>query len=188
VYRTPLIALAVLCVSAFTPQAIDRAVPPVETAGAGGFSAQRLPARVGIDGRAWTSVEVHTGQPEVLRPAGADYELRFSDADNSGDFERWAVTLQRPGNRPVSLTGERKTTFVYVTPDARYVFMEPLTVVDMKTWRRYSLDTALGIAPYVSIVALSRDGRLFIERSSCAMDCSRRTDEEYFELKIPSAD
>jgi hypothetical protein len=178
-------ALAVMCLAGFAAQPIDRSAPPAATDGAAGFTIQRLPARVGIDGRAWMFADVHTGEPPLLKPSGADYELMFSEPDNSGDFERWTVTLQRSGVPPVSLTGERKTAFAYVTPDARYIFLEPLAVIDVKTWRRYELGGALGIAPYASIVAVSRDGRLFIERSSCSMDCSRRTDEEYFELTLP---
>ena len=178
-------ALAVMFLAGFAAQPIDRSAPPAPLGGAGGFTIQRLPGRVGIDGRAWMFTDVHTGEPPLLKPSGADYELRFSDPDNSGDFERWTVTLERSGAPPVSITGQRKTAFVYVTPDARYIFLEPLAVIDVKTWRRYELGEALGVAPYVSIVAAARDGRLFIERSSCSMDCSRRTDEEYFELTVP---
>ena len=184
-YRLPLIALAVMCVAGFSSQSVDRSAAPVEAQGAGGFTIQRLPGRVGIDGRAWMFADVHTGTPAAFTPAGGDYELRFSEPDNSGDFERWTVTLERAGSAPVALTAGRKTAFLYVTPDARYIFIEPLVVIDVVTWRRYSLDAEFGLAPYISIVATTRDGRLFIERSSCSMDCSRRTDEEYFELTIP---
>jgi hypothetical protein len=186
VRRRLLIVLAMLSAAGFAPQAGERIAPPVDTAGPGGFTVRRLPGRPGIDGRAWMFVDVHTGRPPVFRPAGADYELRFTDPDNEGDFERWAVMLERPGRRPVSLTAGGKSGFAYVTPDARYVFTEPLILVDVKTWRRYALYAALGIKPYVTIVAISRDGRsLFIERRDCAQDCAGQTGEEYFELTLP---
>ena len=184
-HRLPLIAVAVVVLAGFAPQAPDRASPPAETPGAGGFTIQRLPGRVGIDGRAWMCADLRTGEPPVFKPSGADYELQFTEPNNSGDFERWSVALARPGSPPVPLTGDRQTSFVYVTPDARYIFVEPLAVIDVMTWRRYSLDSAFGLAPYIEVVATTRDRRLFLQRSSCAMDCSRRTDEEYFELTIP---
>jgi hypothetical protein len=162
------------------------ASPPADTAGAGGFSVRRLPGRVGVDGRTWLDANVHVGHPPLFRPGGADYDLRFTSPDDDGDFERWAVMLERPGARAVSLTAGGKTGFVYVSADARYVFMEPLIVVDVKAWRRYALYAELAIQPYVNILASSPDGhRLLLQRSECAMDCSRRTGEEYFELTLP---
>jgi hypothetical protein len=185
VHRRLLIALVAfsLPVPGYSQQALTATI--VNAEGAGGFTLRRIPGRPGIDGRAWMMVDVQTGQSPVYRPAGADYELRFNDADNTGDFERWSVTLERPGRPPVPLTARDKTSFVAVTPDARYIFVEPLFVIDVKTFRRYALHEAFGLQPYISIVATTRDGRLFIERSSCTMDCSRRTDEEFFELTVP---
>jgi hypothetical protein len=183
-----LIVLALSSGAAFSQRPADRSSPPVDTAGTGGFTARRLPARVGIDGRAWklTEPDMHLGQPASFTPPGADYELRFTDPDDEGDFERWAVMLARPGRRPVSLTAGGKTTFVYVSPDARYIFMEPLIVVDTMTWQRRALYAALGIKPYVIIRAISQDRkRLFIESTSCAGDCGGRKDDEYFELTMP---
>jgi hypothetical protein len=98
------------------------------------------------------------------------------------------VSFERPGRAPVLLTAGEKTAFAYVTPDTRYIYLEPLIVVDVKVWRRYALGEAFGVAPYVNIVATARDDRLFIERSSCSIDCGRRTDEEYFELTPPPGD
>jgi hypothetical protein len=188
VRRLALMTLAMMCLAAFAQQPVDRSSPPVDAPGSGGFRAQRLPGRVGIDGRAWMFADVHTGKSGAFTPAGADYELRFSEGEEKGDVERWTVTLERRGSAPVRLTDRDKTSFVYVTPDARYIFLEPLVAIDTRTWRRYALHTALGIEPYISIVAITRDGRLFLERSSCSMDCSRRTNEEYFEVTLPAGD
>jgi hypothetical protein len=173
--------------AAANAQQIDRSSPPVTVEGAGGFAADRMPGRPGIDGRAWMLADVHAGKAEVFRPDGADYELELKDPDNSGDAERWTVTFTRAGRAPVPLDAGRKTAFVYVTPDARYIFLEPLTVVDVVAWRRYDLSTTLGIEPYVTIRAIRAGGReLFLDRSTCVADCANRSDEEYFDLTIPS--
>ena len=159
---------------------------PIDTAGTGGFSARRLVAAPTIDGRQWIEATVNVGGSDPWRPAKADYTLRFTDVDEEGDIQRWALTFERPGSRPVSLTAGGKTGFAYVTPDARFIFMEPLIVVDVRRWRRYALYSALGIAPYVGIEAVSRNGRrLLVSHRECAFDCPNRP-VTYFEVTLPS--
>lgn len=187
-FRRALIVAAMMMVTlAADAQQPDRSSPPAAVEGAGGFTADRMPGRPGIDGRAWMVADVHTGKAEVFTPDAADYELALQDPDESGDAERWTVMLRRGAGAPVPLTAGRKTAFVYVTPDARYIFLEPLTVIDVVTWRRYDLSTALGIEPYVTIRAIRPGGReLFLDRSNCVADCANRATEEYFDLTIPS--
>ena len=183
--RIAVIVAVALCVTGSV--AAQRTVPwPDDAGGSGGFSARRLRGPVTVDGRTWIAAEVNVGRPDVWRPAKADYQLRFTDPDEEGDFERWALMLERAGSQPVSLTAGGKTGFAYVTPDARFVFTEPLIVIDVRRWRRYALYIALGIHPYVSIDAISRDGhRLLLHRADCAVDCRQR-EVEYFELTLPS--
>ena len=75
--------------------------------------------------------------------------------------------------------------YAYVTSDARWVFFEPLDVIDVRTWRRYALGRALGLEPYIVPKAVSADGgRLLISRRSCAFDCPGEP-EEYYEIRLP---
>lgn len=187
-FRAALIVVTVIMLTAAADaQQVDRSSPPAAVEGAGGFAADRMPGRPGIDGRAWMLADVHAGKAEVFRPDGADYELELKEPDNSGDAERWTVTFAGEGRAPVPLTTGRKTAFVYVTPDARYIFLEPLTVIDVITWRRYDLSKALGIEPYVTIRAIRAGGHeLFLDRSNCVADCGNRAEEEFFDLTIPS--
>ena len=63
--------------------------------------------------------------------------------------------------------------------------MEPLTVLDVASWRKYALSEVLGISNYTSIEAISRDRRrLLISRVECAMDCPGET-VHYYELGLP---
>jgi hypothetical protein len=159
---------------------------PIDTVGAGGFSARRLATAPTIDGRLWIEADVKVDEPAPWRPPKANYTLRFTDMDEEGDIQRWALTFERPGSRPVSLTAGGKTGFAYVTPDTRFIFMEPLIVVDVRRWRRYALYSALGIEPYVVIEAISRDGRrLLVSHRECAFDCPDRP-VTYFEVTLPS--
>lgn len=159
---------------------------PVDAGGTGGFSVTRLPGPVTVDGRRWVEADVKVGEPQAWRPAKADYMLHFTAEDEQGDIARWGLLFERSGGRPVSLTAGGTTGFVFVTPDARYIFIEPLIVIDVRRWRRYALYSALGISPYVNIEAISRDERrLLISRRDCAFDCPGQA-VQYFELTLPS--
>jgi hypothetical protein len=136
-----------------------------------GATVRPLPGRPGIDGRAWIFVDLYTGSSAVVRPRGADYDLRFSDRKDEGGVARWTVTLVRDG-RQTPLTGETKTSFAYVAPGSRYVVVEPLTIIDTTTGQRQALDAG----PGMKIIAVAQDGkRLFLERA----------DGEPFELTLP---
>jgi hypothetical protein len=143
----------------------------ITAAQSGGATLHALTGRPGIDGRAWMFVDVYTGATATVRPANADYDLRFSDRSDDRGVARWTVALDR-GGRQLPLTTEAKTSFVYVTPDARYAVVEPLTVIDTKTGQRQAIDAGAGM----KIVAIAQDGkRLFLERA----------DGEPFELVLP---
>jgi hypothetical protein len=159
---------------------------PIDTPGAGGFSVKRLAVAPSVDGRLWIEADVKAGEPASWRPAKADYTLRLTDFEDIGDFSRGALIFERLGARPVSLSDAGKTGYAYVTPDARFIFMEPLIVVDVRRWRRYALYSALGIEPYLDIRAISHDGRhLLISHHECPYDCPNDP-ITYLELTLPS--
>ena len=135
------------------------------------FTVRPVPGRPGIDGRAWMFVELYTGSPAVVHPSGSNYELRFTDRKDENGGPRWTVTLDR-GGRQVPLTPTAKTSFVYITPDAKYAIVEPLTVIETATGQRHELNAG----PGMKIVAVAQDGkRLFLERA----------DGEPYELTLP---
>jgi len=159
---------------------------PVDTPGPGGFSVKRLDVVPVIDGRQWIEADVKSGETTSWRPAKADYTLRLRDFEDVGDLSRGALIFERSGARPVSLTDAGKTGYAYVTPDARFIFMEPLIVIDVRRWRRYALYSALGIEPYLDIHAISNDGRrLLISHHQCPFDCPNERGT-YFEVTLPN--
>jgi hypothetical protein len=182
-----LVTGALLAIAVSTIVSAQRATSwPVDARGDGGFSARRLAAAPAIDGREWIRADVKLGMPATWRPAKADYTLRFGEIDEEGDIARWPLLFERPGSRPVSLTAGGTTAFAYVTPDARFIFTEPLMAIDVRRWRRFALSAALGIVPYVSVEAVSPDGRrLLASRRDCPFDCIGRP-TEYFVLMLPS--
>lgn len=183
---TVLLPLIIALASAVPrPQAGTSGPPPLVHA-SGGFRARRLADAPAIDGRTWVAADVRTGPlPSTVHPANDEFTVTVADAgEDTGDFVRYRLLLTRRGSAPVRIDNEF-SAWVYVTPDSRYVFTEPLYVLDVQAWRQYALFEALGIPNYTSIEAISRDGRrLLISRRDCAMDCADRT-REYYELTLP---
>lgn len=165
------------------PQAGVAALPLIHASG--GFRVRRLGSAPAIDGRTWVAADVRTNPPPAtVHAANGEFTVTAADAgEDTGDFVRYRLFLTRRGSA-VRIDNEF-SAWVYVTPDSRYVFTEPLYVVDVRRWRQYALFEALGIQNYTSIEAISRDGRrLLISRRDCAMDCADRT-REYYELTLP---
>jgi hypothetical protein len=160
--------------------------PPLSVSGAGGFTARRLTKPPIIDEKTWTTVEVAFGDlSTAVVPADLSYVLTFADPEeNTGDFERYELMFKRGAAAAVRID-DNFTGWTYVSPDGRYVFMEPLSVLDVASWRKYALSEVFGITNYTSIEAISRDGkRLLISRVECAMDCPGQP-VQYFELGLP---
>jgi hypothetical protein len=160
--------------------------PPVVVRESGGFRARQLAGEPVIDGRAWIAVEIISGDvARVVRANDRTFTLRFREAGtDTGDFERYQLDLHGDGRAPVRIDGHL-TAWAYITPDSRYVFTEPLLVLDVRAWKQYPLFDILGIRNYTSIDAISRDGRrLLVSRRDCAVDCGEER-REYYELTFP---
>jgi hypothetical protein len=173
-----------ICVETTTvAQSPDVTRPPAILNSAGSFSARRLSQPPIIDGRDWVEADVKpTYSPGIVPGPTRAFSLSLrSCGDHGGDFERCELMFQRGRSARVRIN--EITGWVFVTPDGRYVFTEPLYVLDVQRWVQYALFDALGIPNYVSIDAISRDGRrLFISRNDCG-DCG--APREYFELTLP---
>ena len=158
---------------------------PLEAKDAGAFRATRLSQPPTIDGREWIAASVFLGSAstEVRNDFGA-FAVIFKPVDgDTGDFERYALYVQRGRAEPVLIN--ELTSWAYVSPDRRFIIAEPLYVLDVRQWKQYPLFEALRIPNYTSIEAISRDGRrLLVSRSDCAMDCSGEG-RDYYELLLP---
>jgi hypothetical protein len=160
--------------------------PPVAVRGDGGFRSRQLTAPPPIDGREWIPADVISGDPATIVQANdRTFSLLFREARaDTGDFERYQLYLRRGRRAPVRID-DAFTGWVYVTPDSRYIFTEPLYVLDVPEWKQYRVFDVLGIQNYTSIEAISRDGRrVLVSRSDCAFDC-RDQRREYYELTLP---
>jgi hypothetical protein len=155
--------------------------PPVEPS-SGGFTIRRLTGPVTVDGRTWIAVDPIFG-PRTVTSANGRFTLSLDRPNDAGDVRRWRLQFDERGGGPVTLADA--VAYTYVTSDSRWIFVEPLDVVDVRTWRRYALSKALGIKQYAVPRAISADGRrLVISRRNCAFDCPGEP-EEYYEIGFP---
>jgi hypothetical protein len=183
----PLVALVAICVQAVSRAQIpDVSKPPPILKAAGQFSAARLSQPPLIDGREWITAKVQTASSPGRIPVPTQaFSLTLTDCgDHAGDFERCQLLFQR-GRATAVRVDDGFTGWVFVTPNGRYIFTEPLYVLDVRQWKQYALFEALHIQNYTTIEAISRDGkRLFISRRDCAIDC-KDAPLEYYELTLP---
>jgi len=185
----PLVALAAIWVETTSlAQMPDVTKPPPILKSAGQFSAARLSRPPVIDEREWIAAKVQpTSDPDRVPLPTKVFSLTLTDCgDHDGDFQRCQLLFRRGRATPVRIH-DGFTGWVFVTPDGRYIFTEPLYVLDVREWKQYALFEALQIPNYTNIEAISRDGkRLFISRRDCAMDCRGiGVEDEYFELILP---
>lgn len=165
----------------------DVTKPPVVVHDAGGFHARQLSGPPAIDGREWIAVTMHDEPlPATLRSPDRRYAVTLEETDeDTGDFTRYKVLFQRGRRTPVRI-GDGFSGWVYITPDSRFVFTEPLYVLDVREWKQYALFETLEIPNYTSIEAISADGRrLLTSRRDCVMDCHDEPVVQYFELTLP---
>jgi hypothetical protein len=129
-------------------------------------------------------VQYRTGMEMQCMQSERSASLLEEPDEDTGDVVRYELYLQRDQGTPVRIDGDF-TAWVYVTPDNRYVFTEPLYALDVREWKQYRLFDVLGIQNYTSIEAISSDGRrLLVSRRDCPFDCDNQR-LEYYELTLP---
>jgi hypothetical protein len=164
---------------------IDRSKPPSVVNSADGFTVRPLSGPVTVDGRAWIAIE-SVSAPGPLRAPNGRFTLTLEEAkDHAGDVVRFRIVFTDGGGARVPLDPD-VAAYAYITPDSRWIVSEPLEVVDVVNWRRYSLSKSFKVDNYVVLRAISADGRrLFISRQACPFDC-QHIPPEYFEIVFPS--
>jgi hypothetical protein len=167
-----------------TPAAqADRSTPPSVDASAGGFTVRRLPGPITIDGRVWTEVQPIIGETTVRAPNG-QFTLTLEES-TSVEIVRFRISITEGKGTPVPLD-PGDAIFVFITPDSRWIFVDPIDVIDVRDWRRYNLSTLFDVDRFVLVRAISVDGqRLFISSQPCPFDCPNSSNE-YYEIGFPA--
>jgi hypothetical protein len=117
--------------------AADRSKPPIAGVSAGGFTVRRLSGPVAIDGRTWLAIDPIFG-PKTVPARNGEFTISLTGSIDEGDPGRSRLTLVERGGQPVALAAG-PVSYAYVTDDSRWILFEPLEVIDVRAWRRYSL-------------------------------------------------
>jgi len=188
VQAVSLLVLMPICARVATPGDLlaQSTKAPALLQTAGNFKVLVLTSEPVLDEREWIEANVQSTFEDGAVPVPTrEFSLTATGCDAVGDFSRCKLLFQS-GRAGTVLIDRGFTGWVYVTPDARYVFTEPLYVLDVRDWTQYALFDALGIKNYVSIDAISRDGRrLVISRTDCPFDCRGEQRRQYYELTLP---
>ena len=179
-----IIGLATVLGAAQDSPRADRSKPPSAADAPAGFTVRRLSSPVAIDGRTWIAIETVSAAGRVRAP-NARFTLMLEEAkDHAGDVVRFRIFFTESGGPRVQLD-PGVAAYAYITPDSRWIVSDPLEVVDVRNWRKYSLSRSFKVDPYIVPRAISADGRrLFISRQPCPFDC-QNIPHEYFEIGFP---
>jgi hypothetical protein len=130
---------------------------------------RQLPALPAIDGRAWIAAGGSDGGTHAA-PNGQFSVILEDDPANSGEVLRFKVFFAETGRPRVELN-PGLALYAWISPDSRWIFIDPLDAIDVRTWRRFPVleHTNRG---FVVIHAISQDGkRLLITEQDCPFDC-----------------
>jgi hypothetical protein len=164
-------------------QRVDRAKPPIVETSAGGFSVRRLNSPIAVDGRAWIAVPTIVGR-EAIRAPNGQFTLTLEEA-SSDDIVRFRIYFAESGGARVQLD-PGAAVYASITSDSRWIFIDPIDIIDVRAWRRYNLSKLFNIDRYVIVRAISADGRrLFISRQPCPFDC-QGFPNDYYEIAFPA--
>jgi hypothetical protein len=164
-------------------RAVERTKPPETSEPAGEFTIRRLDAPLPVDGRTWIATK-QVSTAGTLTAPNRQFTLALEEA-SSNDVVRFRIFFTQAGSQRVQLDAGR-AVYAFVTPDSRWIIFDPLEVVDVTNWRRYSLSRAFNVDSYVVLRAMSSDGRrLFVSRKNCPFDCQNIPDE-YYEIGLPA--
>jgi hypothetical protein len=164
-------------------QRIDRSQPATVVTSEGGFTVRRLSSPIAVDGRAWIAVPGISSRQTVRAPNG-QFTLTLEEA-SADDLVRFRIYFAEEGRPRVQLD-PGGAVYASITSDSRWIFIDPIDIVDVRAWRRYNLSKLFNIDRYVIVRAISADGRrLFISRQPCQFDC-QGLPNDYYEIAFPA--
>jgi len=182
-----LVALASVMASelhAATAQEVDRSAPPAIETSAGGFTIRRLDGPVSVDGVQWLRAQPNRRGEQLVNASAGQFSFRLAEPVESGDAQRFHLTFTGRDGKTFPLAPD-PVSYAMVLGN-RWILFEPLEVLDVHDWRRYSLTKQFGIQSNVKPNAVSADGRrLAFSRSDCAFDCPKDS-AEWYEISIPA--
>jgi hypothetical protein len=125
--------------------------PPLEKTPIG-FQKKELPSNPLERSQYWEKAQASEGTP--LNASNGEFSLKFGGSEPIGDLMRSIVVFEKRG-QSIQLTAA--VAWAYITPDSRYVIWEPLTILDVKAWKKYDVSEDIDIPNYVTIEGIGRD-------------------------------
>lgn len=135
-------------------------------------------------GTQWMKPTGGASPKKVHSPNGA-FTVTFQTVkEDTGDFERHRAHVTWNDGKQ-QLLNEETVGWAEISPDSKYVAIEPLTLIDVKAWRSFDISKELGIPNYISIHYWSRDGKsIILSQADCAMDCPKDDAFSYWRVDL----
>ena len=203
--RTWIVVVTALLASSYPSlwgNAPDRSRPPANAEGQGPAKSARLLKRANrkaesnesshpLQGPDWIEMDEekadHLGSNALAwKSSDGRFSITFTESpENEDDVAVYHVKL--------TWTGANKTqvdlgisTGAVISPDSKYVVLEPLKLIDTEEWKIYDLRKAFNLKEgYISVDRWSKDGKKFVVHSTqCAYDCLPSETMEYWLVEL----
>jgi hypothetical protein len=204
--KTVSIFVAIAVLSGFHLQLVasttDRARPPLARDGKGPAKSATLIKKANLKeesarpsdplkGPDWvetsaTKVDQGTSDTIVLSSPNDRFHLRLTEStNNEGDVAAYLVTLTWKGDDK-SRVSLGISTGTVISPDSRYIMLEPLQLIDVDAWKLYDLRKALKLKEgYFMVDRWTKDGKKILVHSvQCPYDCPAGESIEYWLIEL----
>jgi hypothetical protein len=122
----------------------------------------------------------------VLNSSNGKFSLRLTESPaDEGDVAAYLVNLIRKGEEQCRVSLGISTGAV-ISPDSRYIMLEPLKLIDVEAWELYDLRKALQLKEgYFTVDRWTKDGKkVLVHVVHCPYDCPAEESIEYWLIEL----
>lgn len=122
----------------------------------------------------WRDVDQILGENAKYENKDQNFKIASGKEEaDAGDLARSRFFLTKGAGKKEPLASE-PLAYVYILSGGEFLLLEPLILIDTRTWQRTDLAAAAKISPYFSVLRYSPKGRkLLVAQFDCAADCSK---------------
>jgi len=158
----------------------DKTKPPISVEGKGPVKSATLIKKADhgeeaknpsdpLKGSDWVEMEMSgptavpgTSDEMILKSPDKKFSLRFKESpENEADTAAYQVTLIWTGREkspiPLGISGG-----AFISPDSKYIVLNPLVLIDVDAWKIYDLGKTLKLEGYFNVERWANNGKQFV--------------------------
>jgi hypothetical protein len=124
------------------------------------------------DEKDWRVVDQTLGENAKYENINRKYKIESGKEEpDAGDLSRYRFFLTKVAQKKEPLVSV-PLSYVQILAGGDFLLLEPLILINTRTWERTDLAKSANISPYFSVLRYSPKGRkILISQFDCAFDC-----------------